>query len=86
MPTCWSPSSAKKDSYAVYFLQRQGISRLDVVNFISHGVTKAAQPPTPGAATDGEQAEGSKKVQGQAAPENHTQNLNQLALVGKIDR
>lgn len=59
----------EKDSHAVYFLQRQGISRLDVVNFISHGVTKAAQPPTPGAARpDGEQAEGEQEVQVQAAP------------------
>jgi ATP-dependent Clp protease ATP-binding subunit ClpA len=31
----------EKDSHAVYFLQRQGITRLDVVNFISHGITKA---------------------------------------------
>ena len=77
----------EKDSHAVYFLQRQGISRLDVVNFISHGVTKAAQPPTPGAARpDGEQAEGEQEVQGPGgALENYTQNLNQLALVGKID-
>ena len=77
----------EKDSHAVYFLQRQGISRLDVVNFISHGVTKAAQPPTLGAARpDGEQAEGEQEVQGPGgAFENYTQNLNQLALVGKID-
>jgi len=77
----------EKDSHAVYFLQRQGISRLDVVNFISHGVTKAAQPPTPGAARpDGEQAEGEQEAQGPGgALENYTQNLNQLALVGKID-
>jgi ATP-dependent Clp protease ATP-binding subunit ClpA len=30
----------EKDSHAVYFLQKQGITRLDVVNFISHGITK----------------------------------------------
>src|SRR5487761_2483221 len=33
----------EKDSHAVYFLQRQGVTRLDVVNFISHGITKAPQ-------------------------------------------
>jgi ATP-dependent Clp protease ATP-binding subunit ClpA len=33
----------EKDSHAVYFLQQQGITRLDVVNFISHGITKAPQ-------------------------------------------
>lgn len=30
----------EKDSHAVYFLQKQNISRLDVVNFISHGIAK----------------------------------------------
>ena len=34
----------EKDSHAVYFLQQQGITRLDVVNYISHGITKTPQP------------------------------------------
>src|SRR5215210_7057520 len=34
----------EKDSHAVYFLQQQGIARLDVVNYISHGITKTPQP------------------------------------------
>jgi ATP-dependent Clp protease ATP-binding subunit ClpA len=33
----------EKDSHAVFFLQRQNVSRLDVVNFISHGITKTPQ-------------------------------------------
>ena len=33
----------EKDSHAVYYLQKQGITRLDVVNFISHGVSKVQQ-------------------------------------------
>ncbi|MGL4574752.1 MAG: Clp protease N-terminal domain-containing protein, partial [Burkholderiaceae bacterium] len=33
----------EKDSHAVYFLHQQGITRLDVVNFISHGITKTPQ-------------------------------------------
>src|SRR6267378_3462116 len=33
-------SSGKKDSHAVYFLHQQGVTRLDVVNYISHGITK----------------------------------------------
>jgi ATP-dependent Clp protease ATP-binding subunit ClpA len=33
----------EKDSHAVFFLQRQNITRLDVVNFISHGITKTPQ-------------------------------------------
>src|SRR5690554_6792377 len=35
----------EKDSHAVYYLQQQGISRLDVVNFLSHGITKNQQTP-----------------------------------------
>ena len=41
----------EKDSHAVYFLQQQGITRLDVVNYISHGITKSAAPQ--GAKADG---------------------------------
>ena len=37
----------EKDSHAVYFLHQHGVTRLDVVNYISHGITKT--PQTPGA-------------------------------------
>ena len=43
----------EKDSHAVYFLHQQGVSRLDVVNFISHGITKN---PQSGAREEGEGA------------------------------
>src|SRR5438105_4014911 len=39
----------EKDSHAVYFLQQQGIARLDVVNYISHGITKTPQVDNPNA-------------------------------------
>ena len=78
----------EKDSHAVYYLQRQNISRLDVVNFISHGIAKV--PPqgagTPGR-SDGEQGgeqEQEEKPAG-GALESYTLNLNQQALIGKID-
>jgi ATP-dependent Clp protease ATP-binding subunit ClpA len=72
----------EKDSHAVYFLQKQGISRLDVVNYISHGITKAPQP----AGKNEEAPELEAETQQQAsALDNFTQNLNQLALTGKID-
>src|SRR5205823_14294750 len=35
----------EKDSHAVYYLHQQGVTRLDVVNYISHGITKAPQAP-----------------------------------------
>jgi ATP-dependent Clp protease ATP-binding subunit ClpA len=72
----------EKDSHAVFFLQKQGVSRLDVVNFISHGITKTQQPTHKGE----ESAEQEAEAQPQAgALDNFTQNLNQSALVGKID-
>ena len=77
----------EKDSHAVYFLQRQNISRLDVVNFISHGIAKTPQ----GGASQQNRSEPEQGDQEQeekssgGALENYTQNLNQQVLVGKID-
>jgi ATP-dependent Clp protease ATP-binding subunit ClpA len=71
----------EKDSHAVFFLQRQNITRLDVVNFISHGITK-----TPQVRGKEEPAETEAETQEKGgALESFTQNLNQLALTGKID-
>ncbi len=71
----------EKDSHAVYFLQRQGISRLDVVNFISHGVGKN---PAPAGKEEAVETEAEPTEKG-GALESYTQNLNSLVLVGKID-
>ncbi len=72
----------EKDSHAVFFLQRQNVSRLDVVNFISHGITKTPQ----GRSSKEEPAETETETQEKGgALESFTQNLNQLALTGKID-
>ena len=72
----------EKDSHAVFFLHQQGITRLDVVNFISHGVAKIpegdAKPE--GVETDAE-AEGSPA----GALEQFTLNLNAQVAAGKID-
>jgi len=74
----------EKDSHAVYFLQRQGITRLDVVNFISHGITKTPAQGSPRG--EGEQPEQEQEgQQAGGALENYTQNLNAQALMGKID-
>jgi len=75
----------EKDSHAVYFLHQQGVTRLDVVNFISHGITKS---PQGGKDSKGEQdqqeAQGEQEQSG-GALETYTTNLNAQALVGKID-
>jgi ATP-dependent Clp protease ATP-binding subunit ClpA len=77
----------EKDSHAVYYLHQQGVTRLDVVNFIAHGIKKS-DPPEPAKAGDasGEQAdENVGKDEKQSPLEQFTQNLNQLAKDGKID-
>ena len=72
----------EKDSHAVYYLQKQGISRLDVVNFISHGISKV---PQSSARTETD-VEAEAESQSAAGPlENYTINLNVLAQQGKID-
>ncbi|WP_319244959.1 ATP-dependent Clp protease ATP-binding subunit ClpA [uncultured Propionivibrio sp.] len=73
----------EKDSHAVYYLQKQGITRLDVVNFISHGVSKVQQN-TPRAEPEGE-AEAESQQNAAGPLESYTINLNALALQGKID-
>ena len=72
----------EKDSHGVYFLHQQGVSRLDVVNFISHGISKAAPA---GAPKDEPEAEGAEGEQAGGALESFTLNLNQMAIDGKID-
>ncbi|MCX8085796.1 MAG: ATP-dependent Clp protease ATP-binding subunit ClpA [Rhodocyclaceae bacterium] len=73
----------EKDSHAVYFLQKQGITRLDVVNYISHGITKNPQPA--GRPEEQPEQENEAPPQQASALDTFTQNLNQLALTGKID-
>jgi len=73
----------EKDSHAVYFLQQQGIARLDVVNYISHGITKTPQAH-PGKTEQDADQEGQAEASNSPL-DNYTQNLNALALAGKID-
>jgi ATP-dependent Clp protease ATP-binding subunit ClpA len=72
----------EKDSHAVYYLHQQGINRLDVVNFISHGISKV-----PRNAAQKEEAEVETEVDANAggALESFTQNLNIQAQNGKVD-
>ena len=74
----------EKDSHAVYYLHQQGITRLDVVNFISHGITKAPQQQ-PGANESTEQENEGDKEQRQTPLDQFAQNLNALATQGRID-
>ncbi len=76
---------SEKDSHAVYYLHQQGVTRLDVVNYLSHGIRKAdplepAKPAASGAGGDEEEREAKETPLDQ-----FTQNLNQLAREGRID-
>lgn len=71
----------EKDSHAVFFLHQQGVTRLDIVNFISHGVSKVPEA---------EKAQSTEtETEAEAAPngalENFTLNLNAQVAAGKID-
>ncbi|HEX7437555.1 MAG TPA: ATP-dependent Clp protease ATP-binding subunit ClpA [Caldimonas sp.] len=77
----------EKDSHAVYYLHQQGVTRLDVVNFIAHGIRKSdsPEPAKPGEASPGTESE-KEEGEGKGSPlDQFTQNLNQLARDGKID-
>jgi len=75
----------EKDSHAVYYLQQQGVTRLDVVNFISHGITKTGAAGESAKAGEGS-TEGEEGASAKESPlAQYTQNLNQLARDGKID-
>ena len=78
----------EKDSHAVYYLHQQGVTRLDVVNFIAHGIKKS-EPPEPvkgtEGPTEGEEGATGEKNEKTSPLEQFTQNLNQLAKDGKID-
>jgi ATP-dependent Clp protease ATP-binding subunit ClpA len=75
----------EKDSHAVYYLQQQGVTRLDVVNFISHGIRKD-QPEGAKAEPQSEQVDEANAGGAKESPlEQYTQNLNALSRQGKID-
>jgi hypothetical protein len=76
----------EKDSHAVYYLHQQGITRLDVVNFISHGITKTPQPKeAPGREEPAEAEADAQAPQQAGALDQYTANLNIQAKEGRID-
>jgi ATP-dependent Clp protease ATP-binding subunit ClpA len=82
---------SERESYAVYFLQQQDMSRLDAVSYISHGVGKGAEvpetPPVKGAEEREEkkQEEKSKGNKQESALKQFCVDLNEKARNGKVD-
>ncbi|HXY77070.1 MAG TPA: ATP-dependent Clp protease ATP-binding subunit ClpA [Steroidobacteraceae bacterium] len=73
---------SEKQSHAVFLLNRQRVTRLDVVNYISHGLSKIAEEKTD---KEDSAAEGEREGEGGSALEKFTTNLNRLAQEGRID-
>ncbi len=80
---------SERESYAVYFLQQQDMSRLDAVSFISHGVGKGVDVPEQRDVKGTEEREEKKadqpKGKTESALKQFTVNLNEKAKKGKVD-
>ena len=80
---------SEKDSLAVYYMQQQGLSRLDIVNYMAHGIGRKDDEES--SDDDEEEAEGQgASAQGESPQSKdplkaYTNNLNEAALKGKID-
>ena len=73
----------EKESHAVYFLNQRGIARLDVVNYIAHGINKTPEVNSQKQLTDSEAAQETSSED--SALKSYTLDLNAHALAGKID-
>ncbi|NBM67088.1 ATP-dependent Clp protease ATP-binding subunit ClpA [Proteus sp. G2663] len=77
---------SEQESHAAYLLRKHDVSRLDVVNFISHGISKEDQQNEDLSDMNDMNAQSQQEMpQGDDHMDNFTTNLNQLARQGKID-
>jgi ATP-dependent Clp protease ATP-binding subunit ClpA len=78
---------SERESYAVFFLQQQDMSRLDAVSFISHGVGKAGQPTEQREVKGAEEEKSAKPdaKKGESALKQFCVNLNEKAKDGRVD-
>jgi ATP-dependent Clp protease ATP-binding subunit ClpA len=73
---------SEKQSHAVFLLNRRHVTRLDVVNYIAHGLSKIAEEKTD---KEESQTDAEREGEGGSALEKYTSNLNRLAQEGRID-
>ncbi|AQP36320.1 ATP-dependent Clp protease ATP-binding subunit ClpA [Vibrio anguillarum] len=76
---------SEQESHAAYLLKKNDISRLDIVNYISHGITKASSASDNSASSDSFSSESADEVSSDERLESFASNLNQLAKQGLID-
>ncbi|MBP7917373.1 MAG: ATP-dependent Clp protease ATP-binding subunit ClpA [Arenimonas sp.] len=74
---------SEKDSHSVYLMQKQDITRLDVVNYLSHGMARGSEQPEE-VSDEAKNTEGAEETKANALAE-YAVNLNELALEGRID-
>jgi len=79
---------SEQESQAVYFLKKQGVARIDVVNYIAHGISKSADE-TPNSISDPNQEAQEEDFSAEGASKRpldaYTTNLNERAKQGRID-
>jgi len=78
---------SEQESQAVYFLKKQDVARIDVVNYIAHGISKSADESHQDM-VEPSQEQGEEEVQGEAGKrplEAYATNLNEMAKAGRID-
>src|SRR3546814_926483 len=78
---------SERESYAVYFLQQQDLTRLDAVSYLSHGIGKGGKPAAQAEPEEKEEAKdkGEAKSKKETALDQFTVNLNEKAKGGKVD-
>ncbi len=76
---------SERDSHAVYLLNEQGVTRLDVVNYISHGISKTTGDDGTSGAPEGDPKQDEAGQASQNPLEQYATDLNALAAEGKID-
>ena len=76
---------SEQESHAAYLLKKNDISRLDIVNFISHGITKASSAGDEPSSPDTFGSENAEEASNEDRLESFATNLNQLAKQGQID-
>ncbi|MVF54204.1 ATP-dependent Clp protease ATP-binding subunit ClpA [Vibrio cholerae] len=76
---------SEQESHAAYLLKKNDISRLDIVNFISHGITKASNHSEDSSSDSFGSSDTSEEVSADERLESFATNLNQLAKQGQID-
>ena len=77
---------AEKDSHAVYFMSCEGMTRFDLVNYVSHGITRVGSDKTTLPPPDSaEQDEGFEEAEHQSPLAAFAVNLNEQAMAGRID-